>query len=114
MNACLGGKSVAPPRFELLEWKGISDVDVSLLWATLLNERYDPKRHQLLDLIFHSHATTVFGKLRMKAAVLRAMAKELMGRESGTTFLYAFPPELVTALAHLPAEKVPGIAKIWL
>jgi hypothetical protein len=110
----LGGDLVAPPRFELLEWKGIADVDVSVLWATLLNERYDPRRHQLLDLVFHSHETTFLGKLRMKAAILKAMAKDLIGGESGATFLFAFPPELVTALAQLPAEKVSGIVDCWL
>lgn len=113
-KSLLGTKSIAPPRFELLEWKGITDVDVSVLWATLLNEAYDPKRHQLLDLVFHSHATTVLGKLRMKAAVLGAMAKELMGGESGTTFLYAFPPELVTTLTHLSTDEVPRVVDRWL
>jgi hypothetical protein len=110
----LGSNLVAPPRFELLEWKSIADVDVSVLWATLLNERYDPKRHQLLDLVFHSHSTTVFGRLRTKAAILRAMAKELMGGEGGTTFLFAFPPELVNALEQLSAENVPSVVESWL
>ncbi|GKS73317.1 hypothetical protein AVME950_00495 [Acidovorax sp. SUPP950] len=110
----LGTKSIAPPRFELLEWKGITDVDFSVLWATLLNEPFDPKRHQLIDLVFHSHETTVLGKLRMKAAVLGAMARELMGGESEPTFLYAFPPKLVEALTHLSANEVPRVVETWL
>nr|WP_315426984.1 hypothetical protein [uncultured Albidiferax sp.] len=110
----LGTKSIAPPRFELLEWKGITDVDVSVLWATLMNEPFEPKRHQLLDLVFHSHATTVLGKLRMKAAVLGAMAKELIGGESEPTFLYAFPPKLVEALTHLSTDEVPRVVETWL
>lgn len=110
----LEGNSVASPRFELLEWKGITDVDVSVLWSTLKNERYDPKRHQLVDLVFHSHATAAFGRMRMKAAVLIAMTRELLGRDSGSMFLFAFPPELVTELAKLSSEKVPNIAKSWL
>lgn len=105
---------VAPPRFDLLEWKGITDVDVSVLWATLRNERYDPMRHRLLDLIFHSHETTVLGRLRMKAAVLKAMAKEVVGGESAAAFLFAFPPELVSALVQLPAEKVASVVDDWL
>lgn len=109
----MGSKAIATPRFELLEWKGISDLDVSVLWAVILNERYDPQRHKLFDLVFHSHSTTTLGKLRMKAAVLRAMFKELIGGEVSVTFLHAFPPELVNSLAQLPTEKVPSVAEAW-
>ena len=104
----------SPPAYLRGEAKGLMPVDFEVLWSVLLNEPFDPTRHQLEDVYFGSHYRTPLGRIRQRLLIWKAMAKELLGSGVGDSWLHRFPFGLVGLLASLDDSSLRRAAPAWL
>lgn len=107
-------EEAAAPRYIRAEAKGLESVDIEVLWSALVDQPFDPKRHRLEDLYFASHHTSGFGLLKQRFLILKAMAREFLGADIGSSWLYRFPPELVRLLSSVQRESLGTISEKWL
>jgi hypothetical protein len=106
--------TAVPPRYIRAETKGLEPVDFEVLWAVLLAQAFDPKRHQLEDLHFGSHHTSGLGRFKQRLLVWKAMVKSLAGADVGNSWLHRFPPALVHLLTRTEPNSLSGTAATWL
>jgi hypothetical protein len=106
--------TATPPQYIRAEAKGLQPVDFESLWAVLVAEPFDPRRHQLEDLYFASHHTSGLGLLKQRLLIWKAMAKALVGADVGNTWLHRFPPALVRRLAGMEPQSMGPTAAGWL
>ena len=71
-------------RFERAEFKGLSDLELTTLWALMQNEEWDLDQHNL----------------------------EVIG-EPGETWLFRFPSTFIEALASLNQADISRVAPLW-
>jgi hypothetical protein len=80
------GRPVPPDRFQLASYKNFTPLALEMLWAILLDEQWNEKRHSLEHV---SHT------------------------EGGESWLLRFPDELVQRLSNLKGEDLGRVADAW-
>lgn len=81
----LSGKGKLPAdRFERAEFKGLTNLEFTTLWALMQNEEWDLDKHDL----------------------------EAIG-EPGETWLFRFPDTFVEALASLDSASISRVVPLW-
>jgi hypothetical protein len=73
-------------RFERVEYKGFTGLELGMLWAIAVGEEWDLDRH---------------------------MPANLDHGEEGETWLDEFPPELISVLASIRDQDVQSLAEAW-
>lgn len=81
-----GGEAAAPDRYTVAGYNGLTDLEISTLWAVLAGEEWDIDEHELPG---------------------------EPGDEDEESMLSRFPPPLVNALAALEDPALAGIARQW-
>jgi hypothetical protein len=74
-------------KYQRVEYKGLTGLEFGVLWAMLLGEEWDARRHMLTDVKFG---------------------------EEGESWLHGFPSELVQLLGNLDDARLDAVASRWI
>jgi len=82
----LGNQAVAEERYDPTHFRGLTDLNFSILWALVLKEKWDLEKHSLVT-------------IRLE--------------EPGETWLFQFPPPFCEILAALSDEELRRVSEAW-
>ena len=82
----LNDRAASVQKYKPAEYKNLTGLELGILWAMLLGEEWNVKKHMLTEVRFG---------------------------DGGETWLFSFPPELVELLASLSDEQLDVTAIKW-
>lgn len=102
--------------FSALQLRGVTPVELGLLWALIEKKRWSAKRHMLVKRKQIAFDTPALPKSVRRAIrdILEVMNLASSGRSfEDESFLFCFPQDFVDLLAKLDTRSQPDVARRW-